>query len=66
MCFKSVPKRLTEATVCDHINPDWDSWEDFVKGPFQSLCRICHDEKTYLDLEIMRKKERTKLDLRDV
>ena len=34
---------VTAATVCDHINPDKSTWEKFHAGPFQSLCKPCHD-----------------------
>lgn len=33
------------ASVCDHINghPTTETEEQFWGGPFQSLCRTCHD-----------------------
>ena len=56
-CWK-IFKRQTVATVCDHIDPAWETWYDFCKGPFQSLCRACHDEKTKFEdvVELKRKK----------
>ena len=37
---------LTVATVADHIDPTWETWNEFIRWPFQSLCRDCHDAKT--------------------
>ena len=34
---------LTAATVCDHITPHRDDEDLFWRGPFQSLCKMCHD-----------------------
>jgi 5-methylcytosine-specific restriction endonuclease McrA len=31
------------ATVCDHITPHRGDLESFWAGPFQSLCKPCHD-----------------------
>ena len=55
--------RMTVATVCDHIDPDWEGWNGFIKGPFQSLCRQCHDDKTAcVDVPKMIKKNKLKLE----
>lgn len=35
--------RIVAASVCDHINPHRGAWDAFVSGPFQSLCKPCHD-----------------------
>lgn len=35
--------RLTIATICDHIEPHRGDVEKFWSGPFQSLCKPCHD-----------------------
>jgi hypothetical protein len=37
--------RVEPATVCDHVNghPAGETTEQFWAGPFQSLCRRCHD-----------------------
>lgn len=36
--------RTTPATVCDHIDPATkQNPETFYLGPFQSLCKPCHD-----------------------
>ena len=32
----------TPATVCDHIDPHKGDVEAFWRGPFQSLCQVCH------------------------
>ena len=34
--------RVTEATVCDHIEPHRGDLVKFYAGPFQSLCQSCH------------------------
>jgi 5-methylcytosine-specific restriction enzyme A len=31
------------ATVCDHVKPHRGDRERFFAGPFQSLCKPCHD-----------------------
>lgn len=42
--------RVTEATVCDHIDPHRGDLAKFWAGPFQSLCKHCHDgEKQRLE-----------------
>lgn len=37
--------RVTAATVCDHINghPEGETEDMFWRGPFQSLCKPCHE-----------------------
>ncbi|CAB3924930.1 HNH endonuclease [Achromobacter ruhlandii] len=35
--------RVTEAKVCDHIEPHKGDPEKFWNGPFQSLCKAHHD-----------------------
>ena len=35
--------QVTVATVCDHIIPHKGDWHRFINGPFQSLCKPCHD-----------------------
>lgn len=35
--------RYTPATVCDHIEPHKGNETAFWCGPFQSLCKPCHD-----------------------
>jgi hypothetical protein len=34
---------MTPATICDHINPHRGDVISFFAGPFQSLCKQCHD-----------------------
>lgn len=41
MCEKRG--KITAATVCDHIDPHKGNVELFYSGPFQSLCKPCHD-----------------------
>lgn len=36
---------IKEATVCDHIEPHKGDLVKFWNGPFQSLCKLCHDSK---------------------
>lgn len=50
-------KEFSRAVVCDHIDPTWETWNDFIKGPFQSLCHQCHKEKTREDIGEMVKKK---------
>ena len=67
ICLKSSPKRLSVATVCDHIDPGWESWFDFVTGPFQSLCEPCHRLKIgFYDIPEMIKKQKTRLEVKDI
>ena len=35
--------RATVATVCDHVIPHKGDLHLFWTGPFQSLCKTCHD-----------------------
>lgn len=35
--------RITAATVCDHVAPHKGDRDRFFSGPFQSLCKPCHD-----------------------
>lgn len=35
--------QITLATICDHIEPHKGDIEKFWAGPFQSLCKPCHD-----------------------
>jgi 5-methylcytosine-specific restriction enzyme A len=34
---------VTPATICDHIEPHRGNVVKFFSGPFQSLCKMCHD-----------------------
>lgn len=54
------------ANTCDHISPLWESWEDFIAGPFQSLCGPCHREKTECDdMPKLLKADKLKLEVAD-
>jgi 5-methylcytosine-specific restriction endonuclease McrA len=33
----------TSQLVCDHIEPHGGDWDKFWNGPFQTLCKACHD-----------------------
>ncbi|MCU0938497.1 MAG: hypothetical protein MUC86_05010 [Burkholderiaceae bacterium] len=35
--------RITLATICDHVAPHRGDMARFWGGPFQSLCKRCHD-----------------------
>ncbi len=35
--------KITPATICDHIEPHKGDIKKFWAGPFQSLCKTCHD-----------------------
>jgi 5-methylcytosine-specific restriction enzyme A len=34
---------VTPATICDHVEPHRGDVNKFWLGPFQSLCKPCHD-----------------------
>src|SRR6516165_582801 len=34
---------VTPATICDHVEPHHGDVNKFWLGPFQSLCKECHD-----------------------
>ena len=34
---------VVEATVCNHRAPHRGDWATFIAGPFESLCKRCHD-----------------------
>lgn len=35
--------RVSAAVVCDHVEPHRGDVDRFWRGPFQSLCKPCHD-----------------------
>jgi 5-methylcytosine-specific restriction protein A len=44
LCKKCLEKGIVEpATVCDHVTPHRGSVIQFWFGPFDSLCKPCHD-----------------------
>lgn len=44
---ETVFKRTTRATDCHHVRqPPYSSEQDFLAGPFESLCADCHREIT--------------------
>jgi 5-methylcytosine-specific restriction enzyme A len=48
----------TSLLVCDHIEPHRGCVEKFWAGPFQTLCKGCHDnEKQRLERAPVRKTE---------
>ena len=38
------------AAVADHVTPHRGSWDAFVLGPLQSLCKSCHDHKRHAEI----------------
>lgn len=57
-CYR-VFRRIRKATVCDHEDPCWpETLEGFTRGPFNSLCRECHEEKSKtVDIPKMKRAE---------
>src|SRR6478736_272108 len=41
--------RITEATICDHVQSHKGDVVKFWSGPFQSLCKTHHDVKTIME-----------------
>lgn len=41
-CEKCLP-RVVPAKICDHVEPHKGDEQKFWNGPFQSLCKPCHD-----------------------
>lgn len=35
--------KVTAANICDHVQPHQGDMVKFWAGPFQSLCKPCHD-----------------------
>ena len=35
--------RITASSICDHIEPHRGDVAKFWSGPFQALCKTCHD-----------------------
>lgn len=50
LCAYCLRKGLAiEATVCDHCTPHNGDPVKFWEGPFQSLCKPCHDRVKKLE-----------------
>jgi len=64
LCYKNY-RKLTVAVVCDHVIP-WKSLSEFKHGPFQSLCKPCHDEKSRDDIAVLLREQKTKIIMEDV
>ncbi len=44
LCRRCSKRGLIEAaTVCNHVTPHRGNWTLFVGGPFESVCKACHD-----------------------
>ena len=52
LCALCLERGVVEpATICDHIEPHRGDVNKFWLGPFQSLCKPCHDSaKRYVEL----------------
>lgn len=48
LCQDCLPDRVTPATQVDHVKPKADGGTDDPAN-LRSLCRPCHDRKTYAD-----------------
>lgn len=67
LCERCLSKgKLTLGNTVNHTNPDWEDWESFKRGPFEIMCYICHKRQTQLDLQKLRKAEKTKQEVLDV
>ena len=44
-CLEADPPLVVEARVCDHVEPHRGDVDAFWRGPFQSLCKTCHDSE---------------------
>lgn len=42
VCAMCLP-RCVPASICDHVEPHRGDHDKFWSGPFQSLCKPCHD-----------------------
>ena len=46
LCERHLRRGKTvAATVCNHVEPHRGDWEKFIGGPFESLCKACHDSE---------------------
>ena len=54
MCFEN--RKLTVAKQADHINP-WNTESEFWNGKLQSLCHACHNLKTAMDNQEIRRQK---------
>jgi 5-methylcytosine-specific restriction protein A len=44
LCERCEAKgRVTAATVVNHVDRHRGNWQRFITGPFESLCKSCHD-----------------------
>lgn len=45
LCERCMKRgRITSATTVNHVIPHKGDWTLFVAGPFESLCKRCHDD----------------------
>ena len=46
LCRRHLARGETvAATVCNHVEPHRGDWQKFISGPFESLCKACHDSE---------------------
>ena len=58
--------KITPASVCDHVDCMWPATlEGLTRGPFQSLCKQCHSDKSFEDVRKMARAERLKFQVSD-
>lgn len=45
-CERCLPRgQAVPATVVNHKVPHEGNWDLFIRGPFESLCKTCHDSE---------------------
>ena len=49
LCARCLPNSIVPATVVHHVKPHKGEWDLFVAGPFESLCKVCHDSSAQSD-----------------
>lgn len=37
--------QMVVATTVNHVEPHRGDWDKFISGPFESLCKTCHDSE---------------------
>lgn len=43
LCYAKKPRKITPATIADHVKSHRGDWNEFRLGKLQSLCAHCHD-----------------------
>lgn len=55
-------RKVTPADCVDHVK-SWTTKAEFVKGPFQALCKKCHSVKT-AEIDKIQRREKLITDIR--